>query len=241
MNFDAVSFAIAALPRASRMAVVGIALIAVARAPVGGTTQGAIFQQLIGRIDWDLGMTGPVVYEQLSHELAFKDRTIAHGVERLHVRGFVLPERVPGYAATDAARFTFPALLIGSPEPVHAAVTPIAPELPAPVSLSAETHMQRAVTQNLRWRSVPDVFWCWLTGLVEAQVRAGAGDPSEPPHLLLVRNGQLYGLQLRPPGRALSQLQRSTQERMRSAGAIIATTAGVEDALARLQTWGLIR
>ena len=66
-------------------------------------------------------------------------------------------------------------------------------------------------------------------------VRAGV------PDVILIRDAEMYALELKAEGGRLSLAQRECQERMRAAGCKIATAVGLDQALAQLEAWGLLR
>ena len=67
------------------------------------------------------------------------------------------------------------------------------------------------------------------------------GTKAGVPDLLLVADGRLYGLELKAARGHLSPAQVATHAQMRAAGATIGTAADVDEALALLATWGLLR
>jgi hypothetical protein len=76
---------------------------------------------------------------------------------------------------------------------------------------------------------------------VEAAIFKSLGLIPGVPDLLLVYGGRLYALELKVEGGRLSPTQVETHERMRQAGAIVATAYGIDEALAYLELWQLVR
>jgi hypothetical protein len=109
-----------------------------------------------------------------------------------------------------------------------------------------EQQVQKAVLGHLAWRAVPGVWWChypaggWRSP-IEAAIFKSLGVVAGVPDLLLVRDGQLYALELKAEAGRLTDVQSDAQAKMRRAGAIVATARGVDEALGQLVLWGLIR
>jgi hypothetical protein len=75
---------------------------------------------------------------------------------------------------------------------------------------------------------------------VEARILKALGVKAGVPDLLLVRNGQLFGLELKAPGGRLNEAQDLTIPAMRAAGALVEVAIGLDAALDQLQRWGLL-
>jgi hypothetical protein len=56
-----------------------------------------------------------------------------------------------------------------------------------------------------------------------------------------VHDSRTYGLELKAAGGTLSPAQRECHERMRAAGAEVATAVGIDAALAQLAQWRLFK
>jgi hypothetical protein len=109
-----------------------------------------------------------------------------------------------------------------------------------------EASLQRAVLEHLAWRGVPGLFafHCPNGGYrtaIEAAIFKSLGLIPGVPDLLLVYDGRLYALELKTKHGRLTQTQIETHERMRRAGAIVATAQGIAEALAHLERWQLMR
>jgi len=109
-----------------------------------------------------------------------------------------------------------------------------------------EQQLQRAVIEHLRWRGVPGLWWCHypaggFRSAIEAAIFKSLGTTAGVPDLLLVYRGQLYGLELKNDNGRLSDTQAATHDAMKRAGAVVETAYGLDQALAHLITWGLLR
>ena len=109
-----------------------------------------------------------------------------------------------------------------------------------------ETQLQRAVLEHLRWRGVPGLFVFhypaggWRTP-TEAAILKGLGVTPGIPDLLILHQGKLHALELKSARGRLTTVQAQTQHHMRVAGALTATAIGIDEALERLEAWGLLR
>ena len=109
-----------------------------------------------------------------------------------------------------------------------------------------EQALQRAVLDHLRWRGMPGLFVFhyppggWRSS-VEAAILKGLGVTPGVPDLLILHQGKLHALELKSARGRLTTIQAETQHRMRVAGALAATAIGIDEALERLEAWGLLR
>jgi hypothetical protein len=108
-----------------------------------------------------------------------------------------------------------------------------------------ERAIQVALIEHLSWRAPPDLWWCHypsggrrsrLTGAV----LKGMGTKAGVPDLLIVKNGRLFGLELKADRGRLSAAQVATHAEMRKAGAVIGVAGSMDDALSLLGEWGLL-
>jgi hypothetical protein len=109
-----------------------------------------------------------------------------------------------------------------------------------------ENDIQRTVFAHLRQRRAPGViaFHAPNGGKrkpIEAAIMKGLGVLAGVPDVLAVKNGQLYALELKADGGRLTPNQVAVHEAMRQAGAFVCTTYGLNEAIARLGDWGLLR
>jgi len=110
----------------------------------------------------------------------------------------------------------------------------------------SEARLQRTILEHLRWRGMPGLFVFhypaggWRSS-VEAAILKGLGVTPGVPDLLILHQGKLHALELKSVRGRLTTIQAETQHRMRVAGALAATAIGIDEALERLEVWGLLR
>lgn len=109
-----------------------------------------------------------------------------------------------------------------------------------------EQALQRAVIEHLAWRAKPDVF-CFHVPLggwrspIEAAIFRSIGTIAGIPDLICVFKGHCYALELKAEGGRVTAIQRAVHDRMRAAGAFVAVAFGIDQALAQLSQWELLR
>ena len=109
-----------------------------------------------------------------------------------------------------------------------------------------EQQLQKAVCEHLTFRSHHDLYW-WhhpaggYRSPIEAAIFKGIGAKPGLPDLFLLRQGKLYGLELKPEGGRLSPTQATAHVLLRQAGATIDTAIGIDAAIRQLETWGLLK
>ena len=110
----------------------------------------------------------------------------------------------------------------------------------------SEQQIQKAICQHLRVRGHRDLYW-WhhpaggYRSPVEAAILKSIGAKPGLPDLFLLRDGKLYGLELKAQGGRLSPTQATAQVLLRQAGATINTAVGIDAAIRQLETWGLLK
>ncbi|NVO13832.1 MAG: VRR-NUC domain-containing protein [Rhodoplanes sp.] len=109
-----------------------------------------------------------------------------------------------------------------------------------------EFQIQRAVCIFLTKHARPDVVW-WhtpnggLRGAEEAKRFKQMGVRAGVPDLLLLRQGRLYGLELKQPGGHLSPSQVALHPQLLASGmAGIATVDNLAAARMQLFVWGIV-
>jgi hypothetical protein len=116
----------------------------------------------------------------------------------------------------------------------------------ATLRAASEDDIQAAVVQHLNVRGLRGlVAFAVPNGgarsRVEAAIMKSTGTVAGVPDLAIVSGGRFYSLELKTEMGRLSPAQIAMQERLRGAGANVATAYGLDDALAILESWGLIR
>jgi hypothetical protein len=109
-----------------------------------------------------------------------------------------------------------------------------------------EQILQRSVADNLRLRAFPDVYWFHPANggartVIEGAILKACGVRAGTPDFICIRSGRTYGLELKADGGRLSAAQKLAHDEMRAAGAEVATAVGIDEALAQLSEWGLLR
>jgi hypothetical protein len=109
-----------------------------------------------------------------------------------------------------------------------------------------EQLIQKAVIEHLAWRARAGVFAFHvpLGGFrrpVEAAILKSLGVVAGVPDIIIIHSGQCFGLELKADRGRLTNVQRDAHERMRAAGACVATAYGIDEALAQLEQWRLLR
>ena len=109
-----------------------------------------------------------------------------------------------------------------------------------------EQEIQKAVFAHLRQRGAENVFAFHPANggyrtPVEAAIFKAMGVVPGTPDVICIKGGQIFGLELKAEGGKLSEAQRATIEAMRLAGAVVEVATGIDQALAALEGWGLLR
>lgn len=109
-----------------------------------------------------------------------------------------------------------------------------------------EDQIQAAVCLHLTIRAMPGVVWFHVpNGGSRTAAEAGRfkalGVKAGVPDLLAVRAGKLFALELKAPNGRLSEVQREMLAKLSAAGAETAVAFGLDEALSRLTSWGLLR
>lgn len=111
---------------------------------------------------------------------------------------------------------------------------------------SSEAAIQRSVFEHLRTRGAPGVFAFHVGNggyrkPTEAAILKGLGVVAGVPDVFIVHNGRTFAIELKAEGGRLTDAQLSTMARLRDAGAIVAVAEGVDEALRKLENFGLLR
>jgi hypothetical protein len=109
-----------------------------------------------------------------------------------------------------------------------------------------EDVIQRAVFEHLCVRCAPGIFAFhpanggWRSH-IEAAILKAVGVVAGTPDIIAIKGGRVFGLEIKSDGGRLSDAQRAVHAALRAAGAEVATAWGLDDALAVLEAWGLLR
>lgn len=109
-----------------------------------------------------------------------------------------------------------------------------------------EDAIQQAVCLHLTVRAVPGLVWFHVpNGGSRSASEAGRfkslGVRPGVPDLIALHCGRMFGLELKAPGGRVSPAQSEMLASLKAAGCQTAVAFGLDDALATLERWGLIR
>jgi hypothetical protein len=109
-----------------------------------------------------------------------------------------------------------------------------------------ETEIQRAIVKHYRQRAAPGVFAFAVPNggkrrPIEAAIMKGTGTVAGVPDMIWIREGQVFGLELKADKGKLTPVQVATLEEMEGAGAICHVAYGLTAALAWLEERALLR
>jgi hypothetical protein len=102
------------------------------------------------------------------------------------------------------------------------------------------------VIETLAWCARPDVFAFHvpLGGYrrpVEAAILKSVGTVAGIPDVLCIFEGRVFALEIKTERGRVTDVQRVTHERLRRAGANVAVAFGIDEAIAQLERWRLLR
>jgi hypothetical protein len=108
-----------------------------------------------------------------------------------------------------------------------------------------EDTIQRAIVQHYRQRAASGVFMFAVPNggyrrPVEAAILKSTGVVAGVPDMIWIKNGQVYGLELKAEGGRPTEAQLATIAKMKEAGAHCCVAAGLDRALAVLEAWQLL-
>jgi hypothetical protein len=109
-----------------------------------------------------------------------------------------------------------------------------------------EQAIQRAIADHLRARAHKDIYWFHPANggartVIEGAILKACGVRAGTPDLICIRGGKTFGLELKAEGGRLSDSQKLAHEEMQRAGAVVATATGIDEPLATLEEWGMLR
>jgi hypothetical protein len=109
-----------------------------------------------------------------------------------------------------------------------------------------EAEIQRCLFQHIRLRLAPGAFAFHVPNggarrPIEAAILKSLGVTAGVPDVIAIKDGRTFALELKAPGRRLTDAQRAAHEALRAAGAEVATADSLDGALGQLQDWQLLR
>jgi hypothetical protein len=115
-----------------------------------------------------------------------------------------------------------------------------------PARRHPEQDIQEALADHLRLRAAPGTHWFHLANggaraAIEGAILKACGVRAGTPDLILIKGGKTFGLELKAGNGRVSLAQQSAHAEMRAAGAEVAVAIGIDDALAQLERWQLLR
>lgn len=109
-----------------------------------------------------------------------------------------------------------------------------------------EQAIHKAVVAHLNTRGVADMFWFHVPnggkrGIIEASIFKKLGVIAGVPDIILIHQGETFGLELKADKGTLKPSQRLALARMQNAGAKVAVAHSLDEALITLECWGVLK
>jgi hypothetical protein len=109
-----------------------------------------------------------------------------------------------------------------------------------------EQQVHRAVVAHLNARGVPGVVFLHpanggARSRIEGAIFKSLGVAAGAPDLLLWHQGRAYALELKAESGRVSESQADMLERLSNAGVATAVATGIDEAVATLESWQLLR
>jgi hypothetical protein len=109
-----------------------------------------------------------------------------------------------------------------------------------------EQTIQRAVFQHIDARAAPGVFAFHVGNggyrkPIEAKILRGLGVKAGIPDIIAIHQGRCYGMELKPEGGRATPKQLQTLAALEAAGAVTCVAVGLDEALRKLESWGILR
>lgn len=113
-------------------------------------------------------------------------------------------------------------------------------------SARPEDQIQKAVFQHIRLRGVPGlVAWHTPNGgkrkPIEASIFMSLGVRAGVSDIIAVHQGKVFALELKAPGGRATEKQLEFLADIERAGAFTCLAVGIDQAIAALEAWGLLR
>ena len=110
----------------------------------------------------------------------------------------------------------------------------------------SEQQIQRTVFEHLAIRGATAMVAFHVANggwrsAVEAAILKGLGVKPGIPDIVAIKDGKCFFLELKAPDGRLTPVQREAHAALVAAGATVEVAYGLDDALARLEAWGLLR
>ncbi len=112
--------------------------------------------------------------------------------------------------------------------------------------MKPEDHIQCSLFLHLQARAAPDVFAFAVPNggyrrPREAHILKATGVMAGVPDIIIIKGGKIYALELKTTTGELTAAQRDAIPKMQAAGATVAVAYGIDEALATLEGWGILR
>ena len=109
-----------------------------------------------------------------------------------------------------------------------------------------EQEIQKALADHLSARAAAGTYWFHPANggartAIEGAILKACGVRAGTPDLILIKDGKTFGLELKAPGGRVSPAQTQAHQEMKTAGAKVAVAVGIDNALAQLEAWQLLR
>lgn len=106
-----------------------------------------------------------------------------------------------------------------------------------------EQAIQHAIFEHIRARGAPGLFAFHVPNggyrtPVEAAMLKSQGVVAGVPDIILIRDGKVYGLEIKAPGGRATEKQLAAHARMDAAGAYTCIAEGLDQAIGVLEAWG---
>ena len=109
-----------------------------------------------------------------------------------------------------------------------------------------EQRIRQTIVQHWRARAMPGCVW-WHSpnggwrNPIEAKIFQSAGVKPGVADLVFLHEGQFFSLELKAYGGRLTESQSAFLDDVEAAGGIVACAEGLDEALRKLERWGLLR
>lgn len=110
----------------------------------------------------------------------------------------------------------------------------------------SEAEIQREIVAHYRLRAAHGVFMFAVPNggfrrPIDGAILKATGTTPGVPDTIWIKDGRIYAIELKAPNGRVSAAQLATMAEMREAGAIVAVATGLDEALRKLENFGLLR